>query len=153
MNVQQIPTPDPAVRLDSPHARQLAASQLVPTLMTLLLHAKDIAQHPVLEEGVHELLSDMSSVCIQMNTRWSSDEQRAMRQTAETILRAFDAPTTRPGGRQIAHLLRADNILAFISPEHDGKAFCHYCSRPIEDATMTDYCSSICYASAMGEGA
>lgn len=86
------PEVDKSVSLDSAHARELAASILVPILSLVQLHAKDLATRPVLEEGIHQLLSEISSLAVTWTQRWSTEDQLAARREAEDLLRQWLAP-------------------------------------------------------------
>lgn len=153
----------PATLLDSPHARDLAASQLVPVLMTVMLHAKDIGQKPLLPEGVHELLSDVARVCIGLQAQWSTDDQREARVKAEALIGSW----VRPERRMVVTGLRG-KVIGMVSPSAplcgserentsapnvDGIGHCFYCGRDNPDAATTDYCSRSCSINAIGEGA
>lgn len=139
--------PDTASLLDSPHARDLAASQLVPVLMTLLLHAKDIRQLPILHEGVHDMLSDMARVCIGLQSQWSAPDQREARATAEALIGLWLHPTPP---LQIVTGMRG-KVIGMVTRE--PVATCFYCGRDNPDAVASDYCSRQCAISAQGEGA
>lgn len=158
------PFGDLASVLDSPHARQLAGSQLVPVLMTLMLHAKDISQKPLLPSGAHELLTDFARVCIGTNaSQWSTDDQIVARAKAEALLTSWierkpveivtglRGPVIgRIGGPALSAGSERENTSA---PNVGNSGACLYCGRENNDPTLLDYCSSICAIAATGEGA
>lgn len=157
------PAPLNASLLNSPHARELAASQLVPVLMTLMLHAKDIGQKTLLPEGVHELVSDMAHVCVGLQSQWSTDDQREARAKAEALIGSW----MRPERRVFVTGLRG-KVIGMVSPSAprlggerenvsapntDDIGHCFYCGRDNPDAVASDYCSRQCAINAVGEGA